>query len=290
MNQETPAVEIRGLTKYYKLEWRRGSVIALENLNLTVNAGEIFGLLGPNGSGKSTTMKLMLGLARPSAGEVKIFGHAAGSMAARRAVGFLPENPYFPTFLNGREILRYYGRLSGLSGRALEERSKELIALVRLERGADRPLRTYSKGMLQRIGLAQALLHDPQLLLLDEPTAGVDPVGSREMRDLMLELRDRGKTVIFSSHLLEQVQEVADQVAILHLGCKMREGSLDDLLSLEGELEVQAKGGNPELEAELRRLLEKHGAREVRISRPRLKLEDYFIRTITGQQEGKAGS
>jgi ABC-2 type transport system ATP-binding protein len=287
MNQDAPAVEIRSLTKYYKLEWRRGSVIALENLDLTVRTGDIFGLLGPNGSGKSTTMKLMLGLARPSSGEVRIFGHPAGSMAARRLVGFLPENPYFPAFLNGREILRYYGRLSGLSGKRLEARAEELIALVRLERSANRPLRTYSKGMLQRIGLAQALLHDPQLLLLDEPTAGVDPVGSREMRDLMLELRRRGKTVIFSSHLLEQVQEVADQVAILHLGQKLREGSLDDLLSLEGELEVLAKGGAPGLEAEIRKLLEAHGARDIRVSRPRLKLEEYFIRAVAADRSGE---
>ena len=183
--------------------WFRGRVLALEGLDMEVQRGEVFGLLGPNGSGKSTAMKMILGLLRPTSGRAEVCGFHAGTIAARRQIGFLPENPYFPNFLSGMELVRYYGRLSGMGGSALEKRIQELMELVRLGGEAGkRPLRTYSKGMLQRAGLAGAMVGDPEILMLDEPTAGVDPAGSREIRDLILELRGRGKTVIFSSHLL----------------------------------------------------------------------------------------
>src|SRR5476649_841523 len=225
------AAETIGLTKRYPLTWKRKVLVALDQLDLKVNAGEVFGLLGPNGSGKSTTLKLLLGLIIPSDGEARVFGLPPGSLEARQRVGFLPENPYFYSFLNGDETLRFYGKLCGVTGAKLDQRIEELIDLVGLQNGRERPLRSYSKGMLQRIGLAQAMIHDPDLLFLDEPTAGVDPLGSSQIRDIILRFKKMGKTVVFSSHLLEQVQEVADRVAIFSLGKKVLEGSLDSLLT-----------------------------------------------------------
>src|SRR5271156_6194919 len=225
------AAETVGLTKRYPLTWKRKVLLALAHLDLQIKPGEVFGLLGPNGSGKSTTLKLLLGLVVPNEGEARIFGLPPDNLAARRRVGFLPENPYFYSFLNGDETLRFYGRLCGVTGAKLEQRIEELIDLVGLQNGRERPLRSYSKGMLQRIGLAQAMIHDPDLLFLDEPTAGVDPLGSSQIRDLILKLKAMGKTVVFSSHLLDQVQEVADRVAIFSLGKKVLEGSIDDLLT-----------------------------------------------------------
>jgi len=279
-DQKTPAVEVNGMTKQFKLNWRRGVLLALENLDMTVQQGEIFGLLGPNGSGKSTTMKCLLGLVQPTEGLAKILGYDSGSMEARNKVGFLPENPYFPSFLNGYEVLSYYGGLSGITGKALKQRSDELLELVSLTHAASRPLRTYSKGMLQRIGLAQALLHDPEVLFLDEPTAGVDPIGSRQMRDLMIRLRDEGKTVVFSSHLLEQVEEVSDRVVILHQGQKLCEGSLDDLLELPDAVEIQVDGADHASEDKIRQALEKAGIKGVKIKRPRVSLEEFFIKKV----------
>lgn len=279
-DQSIPAVEAAGLTKRFKLNWRRGALLALDSLDMSVKQGEIFGLLGPNGSGKSTTMKCLLGLVQPSEGKARILGHRAGSMEARQKVGFLPENPYFPAFLNGYEVLSYYGGLSGITGKALRERSKELLKLVSLEHAANRPLRTYSKGMLQRIGLAQALLHDPEVLFLDEPTAGVDPIGSRQMRDLMIQLRDEGKTVVFSSHLLEQVEEVSDRVVILHQGQKLCEGALDELLEVPDAIEIQVEKPDQTTEVEIRAALEKAGISQAVIQRPRVSLEEFFIKKV----------
>jgi ABC-2 type transport system ATP-binding protein len=282
----TQAIQISGLSKKFKLPWRRGWLWALEPLDLTVMKGEVFGLLGPNGSGKSTTMKLLLGLLKPTSGEASIFGMPAGSMEARSRLGFLPENPYFPAFLSGREVLRYYGKLSGLSGKRLEQRMDELLELVNLQESRHRTLKTYSKGMLQRIGLAQALLHDPDLLLLDEPTAGVDPLGSRQIRDILLDLKKRGKTIIFSSHLLEQVQEVSDRVAILHQGRKLKEGSLTDLLEVPDEVEIRVRDAGVD-EERIRQVLLQAGLKDFRISRPRVKLEDYFIRSLPQSRENE---
>jgi ABC-2 type transport system ATP-binding protein len=261
--------------------WFRGRVLALEGLEMEVQKGEVFGLLGPNGSGKSTAMKMILGLLRPTSGSAEVCGFRAGTISARRQIGFLPENPYFPVFLSGAELVRYYGRLSGLGGVGLEKRVKELLELVRLGGEAGkRPLRTYSKGMLQRAGLAGALVGDPEILMLDEPTAGVDPAGSREIRDLILELKARGKTVIFSSHLLEQVEDVADRVIILHRGKKLREGRLEDLLTKKNEWEVKVQGLPEGDRQELLAWLKKKGGQVVREGAPRERLEDYFLRSL----------
>ena len=275
------AVQTHLLRKEFGLGWFRGRVLALEGLEMEVKKGEVFGLLGPNGSGKSTAMKMILGLLRPTSGSAEVCGFRAGTIAARRQIGFLPENPYFPIFLSGAELVRYYGRLSGLGGAGLEKRVKELLELVRLGGEAGkRPLRTYSKGMLQRAGLAGALVGDPVILMLDEPTAGVDPAGSREIRDLILELKTRGKTVIFSSHLLEQVEDVADRVIILHRGKKLREGRLEDLLTRKNEWEVKVQGLPEGDRQELLVWLKKKGGQVVREGAPRERLEDYFLRSL----------
>ena len=275
------AVQTHLLRKEFGLGWFRGRVLALEGLEMEGKKGEVFGLLGPNGSGKSTAMKMILGLLRPTSGSAEVCGFRAGTIAARRQIGFLPENPYFPVFLSGAELVRYYGRLSGLGGAGLEKRVKELLELVRLGGEAGkRPLRTYSKGMLQRAGLAGALVGDPEILMLDEPTAGVDPAGSREIRDLILELKTRGKTVIFSSHLLEQVEDVADRVIILHRGKKLREGRLEDLLTKKNEWEVKVQGLPEGDRQELLAWLKKKGGQVVREGAPRERLEDYFLRSL----------
>jgi ABC-2 type transport system ATP-binding protein len=277
------AAETVGLTKRYALAWKRRVLVALDKLDLQVRPGEVFGLLGPNGSGKSTTIKLLLGLIRPNEGEARIFGLPPDSLEGRRRVGFLPENPYFYGFLTGDETLRFFGKLCGLSGPKLEARLDELIDLVGLQNGRERPLRSYSKGMLQRIGLAQALIHDPDLLFLDEPTAGVDPQGSAQIRDLIIRLKKMGKTVIFSSHLLEQVQEVADRVAIFSLGRKVLEGSLAELLTEKQATLVSVPGElTEERRAELERLLAQAGfsGANIKFSRPQLSLEQLYLRTV----------
>jgi ABC-2 type transport system ATP-binding protein len=280
------AAETVGLTKRYPLTWKRKVLVALDHLDLQVRPGEVFGLLGPNGSGKSTTLKLLLGLIVPSEGEARIFGLPPESLDARRRVGFLPENPYFYGFLNGDETLRFYGKLCGVSGAKLDQRIEELIELVGLQNGRERPLRSYSKGMLQRIGLAQALIHDPDLLFLDEPTAGVDPLGSAQIRDLILRLKKMGKTVIFSSHLLEQVQEVADRVAIFSLGKKVLEGSLESLLTENQSTQINIPAElNAEQQQRLRETLAQAGigGGEIRFTRPHLSLEQLYLRTVQGQ-------
>jgi len=275
------AVKTQGLRKEFALGWFRGRLLAVEGLDMEVRKGEVFGLLGPNGSGKSTAMKMILGLLRPTGGRAEVCGYRAGTIAARRQIGFLPENPYFPNFLSGIELVRYYGRLSGMGGRKLELRIEELMELVRLGGEAGkRPLRTYSKGMLQRAGLAGAMVGDPEVLMLDEPTAGVDPAGSREIRDLILELKERGKTVIFSSHLLEQVEDVADRVIILHRGKKLREGRLEDLLAKKSEWQIRVQGLEEVGRKELRGWLEKRGVQIMAESAPRERLEDYFLRSL----------
>jgi len=225
-----PAVAVRGLTKTFPVPFHRQSIVAVRDLDLRVESGEVYGLLGPNGSGKSTTLKIILGLVSPTRGRTEIFGRDSRLVESREAVGFLPENPYFYKYLTGEETLRFFGRLCGLGGALLKSRINELLNLVGLTKARKRRLGTYSKGMLQRIGLAQALIHDPKLVVLDEPTAGVDPAGSREIRDLILDLRRRGITVLLSSHLLAQAQEICDRVGILADGVLVREGRLQELI------------------------------------------------------------
>jgi ABC-type multidrug transport system, ATPase component len=271
------AVTLTGVTKIFRVPFQRRSIVAVRDLNLRVAAGQIYGLLGPNGSGKSTTMKMILGLATPTHGEAKIFGRSSDSVASRESVGFLPESPYFYKFLTGEETLRFYGKLCGLRGASLKNRVEEMLALVDLTSARKRPLAGYSKGMLQRVGLAQALIQEPALLVLDEPTAGVDPAGASEIRDLILALKSRGITVLLSSHLLGQVQEICDRVGILAKGVLVREGALRDLLGVENQTQFVVENAPPGLLDEIETLANRSGARVVERGSPRTSLEQFFL-------------
>ena len=279
MAEVTPAVEICDLVKDFKTSFRRQMLRAVGGVSIRIQPGEVYGLIGPNGSGKSTTMKALLGLVAPTSGRCAIFGQDSLRVDSRCEVGFLPENPYFYKHLSGAETLRFYGKLCGMRGRILEERVSELLVLVDLENARDRRLGGYSKGMLQRIGLAQALVQDPRLLILDEPTAGVDPMGSRQIRDLIFKLRERGITVFLCSHLLEQVQEVCDRVGIIFQGKMVKEGRLEDLIAIEDQTEIVLRDASPELIASITALVAANPETElVRSGKPRTTLERLFLR------------
>jgi len=279
----TPAISIQNVTKVYPIPFKREKVTAVKDLSLTVEPGQVYGLLGPNGSGKSTTMKIVLGLVSPTSGTTEIFGRDSTAVASREEVGFLPENPYFYKYLTGEETLNFYGKLCGLSRARIRERSKELLKLVGLESAADRRLGGYSKGMLQRIGLAQAMIQEPRLLVLDEPTAGVDPAGSREIRDLILDFKTRGITVLLCSHLLEQVQEICDRIGILHWGAMIREGKLEDLISIQSQTELILENATPALLAEIQAMIAASPAKIVEQRKPQKTLERYFLDVTTDQ-------
>jgi len=274
------AIEIEDLVKDYPSGFPGLKLRAVDGVNLRVERGEIFGLLGPNGSGKSTTIKILLGLAAPSAGRCRVFGRPAGGLAARASVGFLPEAPHFPRFLSGRELLRYYARVCGVGRGSLEERCARALREVGLEDAADRRIGTYSKGMLQRIGLAQALVHEPELVLLDEPTAGVDPVGAASIASIARDLRERGTTILVSSHLLPQMEDLCDRVAILHRGRVVAEGAVDELVrerDAESWVVDPLEGaGREAVEAALRA----HGSALRRVERPKLGLDAAFLRAL----------
>lgn len=273
----TTAAQISNLTKIFPVPMRKQKVLAVDALSFEVRQGEVYGLLGPNGSGKSTTLKVLLGLVTPTRGACKIFGEESRDYRSHRHVGFLPENPYFYKYLTAAETLRFYGQLCGMGSSVLERRIPELLALVGLEEARDRRVGGFSKGMLQRLGLAQALIHDPELLVLDEPTAGVDPVGSRGIRDLILELKRRGKTVLLTSHLLEQVQEVCDRVGIMARGRMVREGAVEDLVTVKGQTEYVVENAPPGLDERIRALVQEAGGRLVAARKPTLTLESVFL-------------
>jgi ABC-2 type transport system ATP-binding protein len=271
------AVALTGVTKVFPVPFQRRSVVAVRDLNLQVAPGQIYGLLGPNGSGKSTTLKIILGLVTPTRGRTQIFGRDSERVASRESVGFLPESPYFYKYLTGEETLRFYGKLCGMRGATLKNRVDEMLALVGLTNARKRRLGGYSKGMLQRIGLAQALIQEPALLVLDEPTAGVDPAGAREIRDLILDLKRRGITVLLSSHLLGQVQEICDRIGILANGVLVREGALSELLRVENQTQIVLEDASAELVDEIGALAARSGARLVERGQPRTSLERLFL-------------
>jgi ABC-2 type transport system ATP-binding protein len=273
----TPAVQIDNLTKIFPVPLRRQRVTAVRNLSFEVHPGEVYGLLGPNGSGKSTTLKILLGLVTPNHGRAMIFGQDSRDYHSRRDVGFLPENPYFYKFLTAAETLRFYGKVCGMGGAALNKRIDELIHLVGLEDARDRRIGGFSKGMLQRIGLAQALIQDPRLVVLDEPTAGVDPAGSHQIRDLILDLKKRGKTVLLTSHLLEQVQEICDRVGIMARGEMIREGALADLVSVKNQTEFVIENATPEIRSQIEHLLQNSPAKLLSTRQPQRSLESVFL-------------
>src|SRR3954463_12607849 len=279
------AISVEGLTKIFAAPLRGKPVVAVRDLSLQVAPGEVYGLLGPNGSGKSTTLKVILGLVSSTRGRTTILGRDSRSVESRAAVGFLPENPYFYKYLTGEETLRFFGRLCGLRGGALKNRMNELLDLVGLGKARNRRLGTYSKGMLQRIGLAQALIHDPRLVVLDEPTAGVDPAGSREIRDLIMDLKRRGITVLLSSHLLAQAQEICDRIGILADGVMVREGRLQELIAIENQTELVIAGASDDLVQEIESSISRSNAKLIERRKSTTTLERLFLESTGGNDK-----
>jgi ABC-2 type transport system ATP-binding protein len=275
-------VETRNLTKIYRDFWGRKKKTALNALDLQIQQGEIFGLLGPNGSGKTTTIKLLLGLLFPTSGDALVFGEPAAKVEKNEKIGYLPEESYLYRFLNAEETLDFYGRLFNISAETRRKRSAELIDLVGLNQDKKRILREYSKGMRQRIGLAQALINDPDLVILDEPTSGLDPLGTRWMKDLILDLKKRGKTVLMCSHRLDDVQDVCDRIAILYGGDLQELGAVDRLVEDQKRLEVRATGVelSDALKHDLEAVIQKHGGQLQHFGHPTTTLEDLFLRIV----------
>jgi ABC-2 type transport system ATP-binding protein len=280
-------VETRKLTKIYRDFWGRRKKIALQALNLQIYRGEIFGLLGPNGSGKTTTIKLLLGLLFPNEGDAFVFGEPSAEVRKNEKIGYLPEESYLYRFLNAEETLDFYGRLFNMTPEKRRRRAQELIELVGLKADRKRVLKEYSKGMRQRIGLAQALINDPDLVILDEPTSGLDPLGTRWMKDLILELRKQGKTVLMCSHRLDDVQDVCDRIAILYEGELQELGEVSRLLQVANRVEVQASGLQltDELRRDLEEVIRRHGGKLEFFAHPTTTLEDLFLRIV---EESKA--
>ena len=308
------ALEIKNLTKEYTVGfWRKKPVRALDNLNLEVHQGESFGFLGPNGAGKTTTLKILMRLIFPTGGEAKILGADLNDMVMRARIGYLPEQPYFYDYLTARELLVYCGKLFGLSKSESLSRAEKLIQQVGLEHAADKQLRKYSKGMLQRAGLAQSLINDPEVLFLDEPMSGLDPMGRREVRDLIAGLRAQGKTVFFSSHVLSDVEALCDRVAIMNKGCLIESGKLSDILGkctneleavvanvpAQALLEIQsfalmvtpvAEGARIRLESErqierLVTIVHRNGGNVISLNPVRESLEDLFVREVSSNTQ-----
>lgn len=240
-----PAIKIQGLTKEYLNKTTGKMVRAVDDLHLEVYHGEIFGFLGPNGAGKTTTIKMLLGLIFPTKGDAWIFDKPIGDVSVKRQIAYLPESPYFYEYLTGRQVLDFYARLFGIPSSERKKKVDALLDMVGLSRDGDKTLRNYSKGMLQRIGIAQALLNDPQLLFLDEPTSGLDPMARIEIRDLIIRLKEQGKTIFLSSHQLLEVELICDRVSILNRGKLLKAGKLDDLLP-SGRVEIVAENVSDE--------------------------------------------
>jgi ABC-2 type transport system ATP-binding protein len=282
-------VRTRNLQKVYRDFWGRQKVRALKSLDLEIHRGEVFGLLGPNGSGKTTTIKLVLGLLFPTEGEVTVFGLPATDVAKNARIGYLPEESYLYRFLNAEETLDFYGRLFDLPTEVRRQRVEELIRMVGLSWARHRQLKEYSKGMARRLGVAQALINDPELVILDEPTTGLDPIGTREMKDLVMRLRDdHGKTVLLCSHLLADVQDVCDRIAILHQGELRELGRVSDLLRVEEVTEIRARGLSDEAKKEIQELIARHGGQLEKLGHPTTSLEDLFL-SIVRDSEARPG-
>jgi ABC-2 type transport system ATP-binding protein len=282
--QTESVIQIRNLTKIYRDFWGRKKVTAVNKLSLDVHKGEIFGLLGPNGSGKTTTLKLLLGLLFPTDGEITVLGRPASDVSKNQRIGYLPEESYLYRFLNAEETLDFYGRLFDMPSAQRRERADELIRQVELQAARKRQLKEYSKGMTRRIGLAQALINDPDLVLLDEPTSGLDPIGTRKMKDMILRLRDQGKTVVMCSHLLADVQDVCDRIAILYGGELKVMGRVDELLKEQDETQILSSRLSDEAIQEVREVLARHNAELLKVDHPTASLEDLFLKTVAESQ------
>jgi ABC-2 type transport system ATP-binding protein len=306
-----PAIEILGLEKtYYVGFWRKRPKQALKPLHLNVESGEIFGFLGPNGAGKTTTLKLLMGLVFPTAGSARILGVDYSDPEVKAQIGFLPEQPYFYDYLTARELLEYYGQLSGVAAKHRSRRVEIMLERVGLRDAGELQLRKFSKGMLQRVGIAQAILHDPKVVFLDEPMSGLDPMGRREVRDLIAQLKQEGKTVFFSTHILSDAETLCDRVAIIHQGELRRVGAVEDLTAgLRGKIEIawhgtsvppslKALGGEFHITGETARAIlpeDKQEAALEAVRRERLRLislipvrtslEDYFVEQVKPVKE-----
>lgn len=278
----TPAIAIEDLIKDFRIPGSKARLRAVDNLSLTVERGSIYGLLGPNGSGKSTTIKVALGLLKASSGTCGIFGKSSEDTSARIRVGYLPEAPYFQRFLTGRELLEYFGCLSGLERSGASKRIDQLLEKVGLEDAGDRRIGSYSKGMLQRIGLAQALIADPELLILDEPTAGVDPIGAADIASLIIGLKSEGKTILLCSHLLSQVEAICDRVAIMGRGRLLREGTIASLTENACQDSIRVDGLSQETRDRIESLANEQGAR---VSNPSRSLEDLFLELARDERD-----
>jgi len=281
-------IETRNLSKVYRDFWGRQKVRALKALDLEIRRGEIFGLLGPNGSGKTTTIKLLLGLLFPTSGQALVFGKESTDVSKNERLGYLPEESYLYRFLNAEETLDFYGRLFDMPASVRKQRTNDLIEMVGLGWAKRRQLKEYSKGMARRIGLAQALINDPELILLDEPTSGLDPIGTREMKDLIIKLKSQGKTVLMSSHLLADVQDVCDRIAILHQGELKELGRVDSLLKVRDVTQIQAKGLSDDAKAEIRSVIERHQGALMTMDNPTTTLEELFL-SIVRDSEARPG-
>ncbi|MFZ4394676.1 MAG: ABC transporter ATP-binding protein [Kiritimatiellia bacterium] len=273
-------IETRGLCKTFRDFWRRPRVEAVRGLDLQVRQGEVFALLGPNGSGKSTTIKMLLGLLHPSSGMISVLGYPPNKVSAKARIGYLPEVSLLHAFLTPRETLRYYGRLFGLDTATCHARTEALLHMVDLQHAADRPVGELSKGMARRVGLAQALVNNPDLLILDEPTSGLDPVACREVKDLVRLLSQAGKTILMTSHLLADVEDVSDRVAIMHAGRMQAEGRVSDLLRRAEAVRFQVEGLDPVAADIIRQELEKRTRRPVALDHPAMDLETYFLQVV----------
>ena len=281
-------IETQGLKKTFLDFWRRPTVQAVKGLDLTVRQGEVFGLLGPNGSGKSTTIKMLLGLLHPTGGEIRVLGARPDDMRAKARIGYLPEVSHLHPFLTPRETLRYYASLFGMPRGKAAKRTEELLAMVDLTQASDRAVGRFSKGMARRVGLAQALVNAPELLVLDEPTSGLDPIGCREVKDLVRILAKTGVTVLMTSHLLADVEDVCDRVAILERGELRAEGRIGDLLRRPEAVRFQVEGLGEEEAKALRSEIEERLGRPVQQDHPAMSLEAYFLQVVSGEERGRA--
>ncbi|MBN1557693.1 MAG: ABC transporter ATP-binding protein [Lentisphaerae bacterium] len=283
-----PAVDVDGLVKIFRDFWRRPKVRAVDGLNLRIGKGEVFGLLGPNGSGKSTTLKVLLGLLRPTAGTVRVLGRPPRDIRARRETGYLPEETWLYPFLTPRETLMFFGSLFDLDGATRRERTGQLLEMVGLQEAARRPVGEFSKGMARRVGLAQALINDPRLVLLDEPTSGLDPVACRRMKDLIRALAGRGKTVILSSHLLADVEDVCDRIGILFRGRLRALGPVRELLRKEDQLQMTLPVLPPDRLRELLARVREMAGGEPDVRHPSVTLERFFLDVVAQAHEAPA--
>ncbi|MEM0982857.1 MAG: ABC transporter ATP-binding protein [Planctomycetota bacterium] len=286
-----PVCACQRLSKTFKDFWLRERARAVDEVSFEIRQGEVFGLLGPNGSGKSTTIKIILGLLKPSGGRVAVFGKPPSDVKTKKRIGYLPEESYLYGFLNARETLDYYGKLFELDGKIREQRIDELLEMVGLTHVQHRPVRDYSKGMQRRIGIAQALINDPDFLILDEPTTGLDPIGTRQVKDLILELGRRGKTILLSSHLLADVEDVVDRMVILYGGKIRGEGTCDELLMSMSKTTIETDALDDETIAEIDEVIRRRTGGEHaigRVSHPRQKLEELFLSIVEKAQRERS--